>query len=506
MRRLLIAIALGAALGASPASAAGGPQCEGDLPAPGAKLPTSSGPGLRFGIYPGGTAGQIGPPAPAKPDRQDRIDGALATLRPHGGPFVVRLYLGDVLASAASRRATLDKALASIKHYSALGYELEFAVRYRPAAGVADVSGFARAVREVVDRLGPNKQVVDLQVGNEVNFTAAPDSSDGSYPGARDALVAGVEAAKDEARVRHFDGLEIGMNWFYRTAPSSEDDFWTYLRTHGGPRFAADLDYVALDAYPGTFFPPSTFPPPGNSLVNAFSVLRRCYLPESGISDKTPLQVHENGYPTGPGRTPETQRDVLEEMVRTVKAYRRKYRITDYRWFDLRDGDSGSPNFGQQYGLMRDDYSPKPAFGAYRDLVHSLSRLSPPCTIDGAARSSFDRAHSDVGRRGVNLRGIALLPGCPSRAVEGVRVFVARRAGQGRCRFLTPQHRFGLLRSCRRPVWLGAEGASHWRFAVRAALSPGLYESGVRALDLRHRLEGPRRGLNVLWVRVRPAR
>lgn len=271
MRRLLIVCALTALLSASPASAAVGPQCEGDLPAPGEKLPTSGGPGLRFGIYPGGTAGQIGPPAAAKPDRQDRIDDALATLRPPGGPFVVRLYLGDVLASAASRRATLDKAMASIRHYSALGYELEFAVRYRPSGG-PDVDGFTRAVREVVDTLGPSKSVVDLQIGNEVNFTAAPDSSDGSYPGARDALIAGVEAAKDETRLRHYDGLEIGMNWFYRTAPASEDDFWSYLRAHGGARFAADLDYVALDAYPGTFFRPA----PSRLRVTASSTPSAC--------------------------------------------------------------------------------------------------------------------------------------------------------------------------------------------------------------------------------------
>jgi hypothetical protein len=43
------------------------------------------------------------------------------------------------------------------------------------------------------------------------------------------------------------------------------------------------------------------------------------------------------------------------------------------RWFDLRDADSSSSSFESQYGLMRDDYSPKPAFGAYRALVARLS-------------------------------------------------------------------------------------------------------------------------------------
>jgi hypothetical protein len=49
------------------------------------------------------------------------------------------------------------------------------------------------------------------------------------------------------------------------------------------------------------------------------------------------------------------------------------YNITGFQWFDLRDADSSSLSFESQYGLMRDDYSPKPAFGAYRALVASRS-------------------------------------------------------------------------------------------------------------------------------------
>ena len=49
-------------------------------------------------------------------------------------------------------------------------------------------------------------------------------------------------------------------------------------------------------------------------------------------------------------------------MVRAVHDFRGNYWVSDYRWFDLRDGDTSNPNFQQQYGLMRDDYTPKPAF------------------------------------------------------------------------------------------------------------------------------------------------
>ena len=49
----------------------------------------------------------------------------------------------------------------------------------------------------------------------------------------------------------------------------------------------------------------------------------------------------------------------------------RRFNVSDYRWFDLRDADSASGSFESHYGLLRDDYSPKPAFEAFRSLVAS---------------------------------------------------------------------------------------------------------------------------------------
>ena len=61
-------------------------------------------------------------------------------------------------------------------------------------------------------------------------------------------------------------------------------------------------------------------------------------------------------------------------MVGAVNEFRGTYNVTDYRWFDLRDHRSSSANFQHQYGLLRDDYTPKPAFEVYRELVDELSR------------------------------------------------------------------------------------------------------------------------------------
>ena len=64
-------------------------------------------------------------------------------------------------------------------------------------------------------------------------------------------------------------------------------------------------------------------------------------------------------------------------MVRAVHDFRGTYNVTDYRWFDLRDHNTSSLNFQHHYGLLRDDYSPKPAFDAYRRLIDGLARREP---------------------------------------------------------------------------------------------------------------------------------
>jgi hypothetical protein len=65
-------------------------------------------------------------------------------------------------------------------------------------------------------------------------------------------------------------------------------------------------------------------------------------------------------------------------MVNAVNTYRANYNVTNHFWFDLRDADSSSPNFQQQYGLMKHDYTPKPAFGAFRELIAKNSLRNPP--------------------------------------------------------------------------------------------------------------------------------
>ncbi|MFN2611776.1 MAG: hypothetical protein ABR536_00220 [Solirubrobacterales bacterium] len=375
MRLGLATVVVAAALLAAPGPAQALGVCPGETSA--AAVPQKPGELLRFGITPAGEAGALGPAVPAVPGSTAQDLDALARLRPGAGaPFVIRL-----------NRFFWSLGEPGIQHFEQLartytdnGYQVELQLRYHPtAAQEGKIGEWTQFVREVVDRLGSNRGVVALQVTNEVNFTLSPDSSDGGYAGARDALIAGVEAAHDEARARDYGQLAIGFNWFYRSDPLSEDGFWSYLRDHGGPSFAAAVDWVGLDAYPGTIFPPAE--PPGgyrDGMVNAMSVLRDCFMPVAGLGPELPIHVEENGYPTGPLRSDGAQLAALGEMARAVDDFRGTYNVSDYRWFDLRDHDSSSLNFQHHYGLLYDDYTPKPAFDAYAQLVRSRSRPGPP--------------------------------------------------------------------------------------------------------------------------------
>jgi hypothetical protein len=55
--------------------------------------------------------------------------------------------------------------------------------------------------------------------------------------------------------------------------------------------------------------------------------------------------------------------------------------VTDYFWFDLRDAESDNPNPQQQYGVMRDDYTPKPAFDVLRDRFGRYSVSEPRAQV-----------------------------------------------------------------------------------------------------------------------------
>ena len=265
------------------------------------------------------------------------------------------------------------------------GIDVELQVRYHPTdADNGKIGRWVAFVRKVVRAFGPNRRVTGLQITNEVNLTFSPNTSDGFYKNSVRALVEGVIAAKRESLRHHYTWQKIGFNYAWRSADYRVDArFWQDLGRLGGRRLRHATDYVGIDIYPGTYTPGILLPnsPPIVNLADAFleglAQMRKCYLRHAGFGLATPIRIEETGYPTGPNRPDEAaQARALTALVHTANAYRGIYNITSFNWFGLRDNNSHGPNFQSFFGLLRDDYSAKPAFDAYRKLIARYGAVS----------------------------------------------------------------------------------------------------------------------------------
>jgi len=325
----------------------------------------AGGPRLHFGIGPrqAGDAGS-GQASVVRGDPAKR-DDALLALR-GGGPMSVRLnrlFMSDGEAGIARFRKLA-------RHYTRLGFDVELQVRYHPSAEQnGDIGAWLDYVRQVVRAFGPIRGVKRLQITNEVNLTFSPNTSDGYYENAVEALARGVPAAKREARRRGYDRLRTGFNYAWRFG-AADADFWREVGTAGGERLRRATDWVGIDAYPGTLVP-ATLTDPGDALIEAVAQVRECYMPLAGLGERMPIHLEELGYATGPAvaHGEAAQEQALSGFIRALHRYRGTYGITAVNWFGLRDNDSAATALFSQLGLLRDDYAPKPAFDAYRKLI-----------------------------------------------------------------------------------------------------------------------------------------
>ena len=329
--------------------------------------PPAGGPRLDFGIgpRPAGEAGS-GQTTPTVPEDPQRRDAALSRLRGDGHLSVRlnRLFMAD-------GRPGIREFTRMARHYSRLGLDVEIQVRYHPSPEQnGDIGAWLDYVRRVVRAFGPIRHVVGLQITNEVNIAFSPNTSDGAYERATEALARGVPAAKHEARRLGYDGLETGFNYSWRYG-DTDADFWRAVGKLGGKRLRKATDWVGVDAYPGTFVPASVVNP-GDAMLEAIAQVRECYMPMAHLGSRMPIHLEEFGYPTGPGRSEESQTRALRGFVSKINRYRGTYGVRALNWFGLRDNNSAGPNFQSYFGLLRDDYSHKPAFAVYRRLVGRL--------------------------------------------------------------------------------------------------------------------------------------
>ena len=313
-------------------------------------------PRLVFGVYPGGLTGTESEPLVGTADDPERTERALARLQPEGRPFLIRGY---VHYTGSGRAENLTPA--GMTQYLRGERRLDLVLCFRSAEG--DLKDWAQFVRAAVREYGPH--LAALQVAEEPNNPGP--GGDGGFAHVRQAVVTGVIVAKEEARRQGY-AVQVGFN---ATPSFPPGDFWADLATRGGQPFLDALDYVGLDFFPDVFRPIAPADLQG-AVAGLLAHFRQVVLPAGSIPPRVPIRVTENGWPTGPGRSPERQAATLETVIRTVHARRAALNIAGYELFDLRDADSSRPNLFCQFGLLRDDYEPKPAFETYRRLIAEL--------------------------------------------------------------------------------------------------------------------------------------
>lgn len=325
-------------------------------------------PRLRFGIYPWAAAGAISAVSPQVPDDPYK---ALIAVKDLQGTRSMTVHIYGQYTGQDPGEA--DALVSDARWWSDNGVRVETVLRFRPAS--SDVaSGYVPWVEAVATQLAAIPDVAAIQIGNEANNTGSAAAGDGAYPGAVHAIASGVPAARQAVIAAGRPDIRIGFNWAAGTTPCQPDPVFAALRQAGGQALAEATGWVGIDVYPGTWSPPSPSVYPSAegvraSIVSSLACLRQIQMPRAGLSSATTITVAETGWPTAANRSELTQAAVLRDIVGAVESVSGLYGITDMRWFDLRDANTASGQLENGYGLLRDDYSPKPAFDAYRELI-----------------------------------------------------------------------------------------------------------------------------------------
>lgn len=314
---------------------------------------------LTFGIFPGSATGTELGMLTGPPDDPARIQAALDDLQGACSAFVVRGYLWYEGAGVSSHHVP-----ANVLQYAGPGRGIDLVLCYRDAS--SDLDAWCDFIQRTVHEAGP--VLASLQITEEPNNPNPDLGGDGASPSVLPAIVAGVIAAKEAARAAGY-ACAIGFNFTPSFPPA---DFWHRLGALTTPRFLDCLDYVGLDFFPDVFRPLAADGEPGDirsSVAALLRALRTVSLPAVNIPATVPLHICENGWPTGPGRPDHRQAQVLEHVVRTIQSVGASLNITQYEYFGLRDAASANPDLFHQFGLLRDDYAPKPAYTAYKRLI-----------------------------------------------------------------------------------------------------------------------------------------
>jgi hypothetical protein len=324
--------------------------------------------GLTFGIYPLRTAGTPFGVATGPADDYEKILRALCDLKGESKQLISRTYLIYTPEWEAKMLALADNYLeAGLIGDLVVGCG-DWTQGQEPSVDLDNWLGF---IRKVIGRYGTHLQ--SLQITNEPNLSFM----EGSKAYTQRFLVAGVLAAKTEIQSL---GLPVPVGFgSVPDGPMAVPHFWEDIAKLGGDAFINAVDFVGhnfyIDVFEDKLLELKEVPAAVERVLRS---LRAHNLAAAGIPASVPIRVTENGWPTGENpvtsveRTDQRQQEVLEAIIRAIYDLRSELNISQYVLFGLRDADSSKTDLFHQYGIMRDDYSPKPAYASYQKLLQEL--------------------------------------------------------------------------------------------------------------------------------------
>ncbi|MEN6293533.1 MAG: hypothetical protein ABFD07_16155 [Methanobacterium sp.] len=326
-----------------------------------------------FGIYPGSAVGDEPGLLKGKPDDPKHILKSLYKLQGKKDSFLVRSYLHYIGDGKTGNRTPVNP-----EQYATDGRKLDLVLMFQ--TDEEDLTGWKNIIKEVIKKYGSN--LGSLQITEEANVQAP--YLDGNFKNVRHALVQGIVTAKEEIKRQNLD-VKVGFNSTPIFNPA--DTFWKEINELANESFYDSLDYVGFDFFPDVF-QPIKFSALEGAVTYVLKKFREQDLAGAGIPFNIPIRITENGWSTGPNRPYEKQTKTIETVIRTIYALKDELNITHYEFFQLRDADSSESEDNavnsseyddaatllrqHQFGLLKDDYTPKPAFETYRKLIEEL--------------------------------------------------------------------------------------------------------------------------------------
>jgi hypothetical protein len=314
-------------------------------------------PQFEFGVYVGGAAGtESGMTAGGPPDDAKKINDALNDLQGSASSFLVRCYAGYHGRDKEPRAIALD-----VEHFTTLSRKLDLVLCFQ--ADEESMEGWKKFITDHIKRYG--QQIRYLQITEEANVNLP--SLDGYRIHSRKALVEGIIHAKSIAKDNGLN-IQVGFNATPDFSPNKT--FWKEIKDLARPDFYHSLDYVGLDFFPGVFRPlPSQNPADVHQLISKVIYAFKQDIGDAGIDKDIPLHITENGFPTHIEGSDQQQAEMLSMIITIVFELRSRFDIRTYELFSLRDADSNVQDIFYQFGIMHDDYSPKPAYFSLKELI-----------------------------------------------------------------------------------------------------------------------------------------